>query len=865
MVSFTWGTYPKKFPEDEEEIKRAIKKHILSSSTNFSTSLKEAIRTSRKSNQKEQFMEIMNRLFNEVLDESIYDYLKEKNTLSSLYVFPPNATKENKDKIIEETEKKFKKITYKDILTNSQLVNDLIGFSFIKFGRGLEKIPQTFNALNDKKIMDAVEVESEFILKEGKKSVKINETNETVEIPNGNISFSVSNNKSLKDAHSIIKIGESTSQIEAKTKFIKNRGVSNFRFVPQNNPRQKTIREIFPFKLDLPEIAKLTKDKDIDTIKISKLIKTKATRGKTKERETVNLITGKTKKVKPQSFKTEEFESFKDTKSVKDYFNENQLSTVLDIIGSLATKNKNKPTFNYGKNTYQVESFGFLRNKNEYLNVDLSDDLDDFIISWFDDKKSAILKPIKSILNNPKEAYLIEIQCKIATKSRGTGSLTSYQKKAKSKGEADEGIESLVEVVPLDKIPKKNLDRIQQLENRIDYLESPDRPIPKSIKVKKYTYTLKNAPKRAYAQLATKKEKAFKLKDSKELTDEVLGYDPKREIVVEEGLRNSRIRVLEKKIKDLKKEKNYDKKTMTRLENRLEQLEENKYTENLNNLIRERVKNNKLTDKNRPEFSQGNNFIYPPIVRADDKNLVKIKERVNFLGDADEPTVLSDLFDKIYEETTIDSFDVDDKESFLTKKQYESKRQEYEEDMEKNPYPRTRLVKTDRVDTLNKKDYVQSSETVNKKLTAEQRKYYQKVKNLTPNELKDLIKEAQNEIEKLKKPVQEIPLTAQRAEELQALGQFSLTEIQDDKVTVRQADDFKALDVGESGTTEELVEILKQASLVCDYYVKKLGYFNFKPFSKGKGKEGVNKKLKEDIDNLAIKIRRAKRLGLVVN
>lgn len=862
MVSFTWGTYPKKFPEDEEEIKRAIKKHLLGSYRNFSTSLREAIRTTKKINQKEQFMETMNRLFNEVLDENIYDYLKEKNTLSSLYVFPPNASKEDKDKIIAETEKKFKKITYKDILTNSQLVNDLIGFSFIKFGRGLENIPQTFNALNDKKIMDAVEVESEFILREGSKEVKI-AGGETVKIPNNNISFSVSNNQSLKDAHSIIKIGEPTSQIEAKTKFIKNRGVSNFRFVSQNNPKQKIIREIFPFKLDLPQIAKLTKDENLDTIRISKLIKSKASRGRTKERETVNPFTGKTKKVKPESFKIEGKEEFKDTKSVKDYFNENQLKRVLDILASLATKDKNKPIFTYEKNTYRVESFGFLKGKNQYLSADLSDDLDDFIISWFDDKKSAILKPIKTLLNKPKEAYLIEIQCKISTKSRGTGSLTGYQKKAKSKSDADEGIESLVEVVPLSQIPKKNLDRIQELEKRIDYLESPDRPIPKSIKIKEYTYTLKNAPKNAYAQLATKKEKVFKLKDSKELTDEVLGYDPKRVIVVEEGLRNSRIRQIERKIKELKRTmKKEDEEKLAEFEKKLETLKENKYTENLNYLIRERVKNNKLKDENKPEFSQGNNFIYPPIIRADDKNLDKIKERVNRLGDADELTVLSDLFDKIYEETTIDSFDVNDTESFITKKEYESKRREYEKDMENNPYPTIRFVKRNTVD--NKEDYTTSSKTVNKKLSADERRFYQKARKLTPNELEDLIKEAQNKIEKLKNPVAEIPLTAQRAEELQATGKFSLTEIQDDKVTVRQADDFKEIDVGESATTEELAEILKEASLVCDYYVKKLGYFNFNPFTKGKGKEGVNKKLKEDIDNLAVRIRRAKRQGLVV-
>jgi len=860
MVSFIWGSYPKKFPEDEEEIKRAIKKLLHGSSTNFNSSLREALRQTRKTNQTEQFMEIMNRLFNEVLDENIYDFLEEKNALSSLYVIPKDATAEDKKEIKEKIERKFKKITYKDILTNSKLVNDLIGFSFIKFGRRLEKIPQTFNSLDDKKIMDAVEIESEFILREGQKEVKIGETKETVKIPSGKISFSVSNNKSLKDTHSIIKIGEQTSQIEAKKKFIENRGVSNFKFVSQKNSKQKIIRELFPFKLDLPKIAKLTKGINLDSIKVSKLTKSKATRARTKERETINPFTGKTKKVKPKSVRIEGKENFRDTKSIKDYFKENQLNTILDIISALSTKNDNNPTFTYGKNTYRVESFGFLRGKNEYIVADLSDDLDDFIISWFDDKKSTILKPIKSMLNNPIEINLIEIQCKVTTKSRGTGSLPSYQKKAKSKSEANENIESLVELVSSSKIPKENLDRIQQLEKRIDYLESPDRPIPKSIKTKEYNYKLKNAPKNAYAQLATKKVEAYKLKKVEEIKKMIKDkklYDSKKRVEINQDYRidaNKRIEERNKKIKNEEdKEKEIKQKIMS-----------------LNDFIVATIMDNKIIDKNKPQaFSMYDTFKRPILVKKDDKNFEEIKRKINTIrasevGESGKRIVLSDLFDKIYEKTTVEDFDINDKNSFITKRKYDSKQREYEKDMKNNPYPSIRLVNRKRIDFENKEDYTTSSKTVNKKLTNEERKVYRKAKSLTPSQLETLIQEAEKEIEALKKPVREVPLSAERAKELQETGQFSLTEIQDNNITVRQSDDFGRIDVGESAEKENLVEALKDATLVCDYYIRKLGYFNFNPFTKGKGKEGVNKKLKEEIDNLAVKVRRVKRYGLEV-
>ena len=847
MVSFEWGNQNKVLPNDKLEIKEALKTYLLNPKTSFATYFNKSLKYTTKRNQKEEFLNQMNDIYEEVMGESAYDFLeKSERFIELLGSFPKDTPKEQVEEQREKAKKKLKNITFKKLLEDTRATNDLVGFSFTRFGRDLQKLPKTYEFLAKPENERNIVIEAEFKLFETKKKGQ----------PSGNISFSVQNNSKLDEAHIVFDLVDQKTMVDSKKKYLKNKGVSQVRFITQKRGvAKKQFEEYFNFPIVLPEIAKISAPQGIETVRVSKYQKIKGTKR----------------------------EDFIEAKPITQYFNKKDAMSVFRIISELSQEDKTR-IFTFRKVKYKVEDYGQIK-RSVFIKEDFSDELEDIAINWYKSNKNKLIKPVKHLLNSMTEINDVVINCKIVTTTRSKGSLSGYLKRTKlpkftAEGKINEQrIESLEEIITTDyeeapreneefldmvrrvlsneELPEDNKEKIKELLRQIEYLNKNrgKEDVPKQLKEKNYTYTLKGAPKGTYAQKATKKVEAYKLKKSKQIIEMIRNnklYDSEIEVEVNKDFRidaNKFIRERNKKRKEGEKEK--------------EILEE---TYSLNNFIVLAIVNNKVRDKTKPQESDMyDTFQRPILVRKDDKNFEEIKTRINTLNankvGENGRMILSDLFDKIYEKTTVMDFDISDKKSFLTKKQYdvESKKEDSERLRLVN---KKQLSRIDRENIKFKEEYETITEERMVDISEKERRKLLRIKSLSPEEMKNKITQLKKQIKQALKVIQIKPLTSERAVKLDKETAFVVDEGFGETAKVKTLAGLGEIYIGEAAPKEDLPDILKNSEIQCRYSVQRLGYFDFDPSSKAGELKGINKKLLEDIKKLKVANLGLKRLGL---
>lgn len=402
-IAIQWGTLPKVLPTDKDEIKQQLRSYLIppqgtNVSKKFLQNLRTAKKASRRKGQEDLLVQHLDEMFDEIMSESAYDFLSQGEGFNRLL----GKLEEEKNK----SKADIKNITLKGLVSDTQVANDLIGFSFMRFGRDLDKIPP-YPFLEEFKDLGT---EAEFTLKES--------WSEKNNMPSGNYSFGTKNNRDIKqDAHGLIDIPPEAFEklIEAKSKHIKDKGVKSARFIRKGHGKYEIMKEKFPFPFTISGVEDYQK-KQFDTILLR--------RGDGQEGGVYQF-----------------FEGDKAVEFVK---------LVAKMSADGRVKNRTIP---FDGEEYTVVSFGYLRNAKANLgSFQATSQFEKVFDKWVEDNKELILKPIKNILEDLETVKTVQALCKVTTKMRSTGKFGNYWKKANPKKKKpkivldDEGNPRFVEI-----------------------------------------------------------------------------------------------------------------------------------------------------------------------------------------------------------------------------------------------------------------------------------------------------------------------------------------------------------------------------------------------------------------------------------
>jgi len=252
-ISFTWGTLPKAFPDDKEDIKQELEQYLLKNEGSFVSKLKSAKKEPKRNNQENAFMNEIESILTSVLSSNSYNFLSESEG------FARSLGKTDKDK--EKNKKIIKKTSLKKLVTDTDIQNKIIGFTFMKFGRDLEDIPD-FDYLRTFKDYG---IETEFVLRPSFNS----KTGE----PTGKYSYSSNKNTQLKDANTIIYYPSISPEKQAETKanIIKSKGVKSARYITKGHSRFKAAEAVFSFPFELDSFAELILETTVNPESVKRL------------------------------------------------------------------------------------------------------------------------------------------------------------------------------------------------------------------------------------------------------------------------------------------------------------------------------------------------------------------------------------------------------------------------------------------------------------------------------------------------------------------------------------------------------------------------------------------------------------------
>ncbi len=250
-ISFTWGTLPKAFPDDKEDIKQELEQYLLKNEGSFVSKLKSARKEPRRNNQENEFMDEIQSILDSVLSANSYDFLSESEG------FARTLGKTDKDK--EDNKKMIKRTSLKKLVTDTDIQNKLIGFTFMKFGRDLEEIPD-FDYL---KTFKDYGIETEFVLRPSFKDGK----------PTGKYSYSSGKNTQLKNANTIIYYPSVSPERQAETKanIIKAKGVKSARYITKGHSKFKAAEAVFSFPFELDSFAELILETTVNPESVARL------------------------------------------------------------------------------------------------------------------------------------------------------------------------------------------------------------------------------------------------------------------------------------------------------------------------------------------------------------------------------------------------------------------------------------------------------------------------------------------------------------------------------------------------------------------------------------------------------------------
>jgi hypothetical protein len=381
-ISIQWGTLPKVLPTDKDEIKQQMQSYLIPPSgttvpKKFLQNLRTAKKASRRKNQEEILVQHLDEMFDEIMAESAYDYLSQGEGFNRLLGRMESEKNKSKEDI--------KKITLKSLVSDTQVTNDLIGFSFMRFGRDLDKIPDYpfFKEFED------IGTEVEFKLKET--------WSEKEQMPSGNYSFTVSNHSNVKDAHGIIDIPPEDFErlVESKSKYIKEQGVKSARFIRKGHAKYVVAKESFPFPFTIEQIDEYSKKAFASII------------------------------VSPDG---------KNPSSIDKLFEGEELQAVAAKVAAVKADGRTKSKFSHEGVDYTINSFGFLGEGKSNLGfIDATKDFEDAFDNWAIENKSKIIKPIEATLKDLETVKTATILCKVTTEMRSTGKFGNYWKKANPK------------------------------------------------------------------------------------------------------------------------------------------------------------------------------------------------------------------------------------------------------------------------------------------------------------------------------------------------------------------------------------------------------------------------------------------------
>tara|TARA_R100000734_G_C3314880_1_gene106619 strand:- start:1171 stop:2310 length:1140 start_codon:yes stop_codon:yes gene_type:complete len=252
-IAFNWGTLPKAFPDDKEDIKQELEQYLFRNEGSFVSKLKSAKKQTRKNNQEGEFIGEIQSILDSVLSSNSYDFLSESEG------FARSLGKTDKDK--EKNKKMIKRTSLKSLVTDTDVKNKIIGFTFMKFGRDLEEIPD-FDYL---KTFKDYGIETEFVLRPSFNS----KTGE----PTGKYSYSSGKNTQLKNANTIIYYPSVSPERQAETKanIIKAKGVKSARYITKGHSKFKAAEAVFSFPFELDSFAELILETTVNPESVARL------------------------------------------------------------------------------------------------------------------------------------------------------------------------------------------------------------------------------------------------------------------------------------------------------------------------------------------------------------------------------------------------------------------------------------------------------------------------------------------------------------------------------------------------------------------------------------------------------------------
>ena len=379
-ISFEWGTIPKSLPADKEELKQQLEQYLIpaqgtKSNERFLTNLRIAKRSARRKDQEDLLMQHIDAMFDEVMSGNAYNFLQEGEGFNRLLEKDPSGKAKQKSK------EELMKITLAQLAKDSQITNDIVGFSFMRFGRDLDKIPP-FPFL--KKFKD-IGLEGEFVFRES--------WSEKDQMPSGNYSYSSSNNKDVEH-NAVIEIPpESAEKIaDEKSKYIKEKGVRSARYITKGHSKAKVMRKLFDFPIQIKGLEEYQK-KAFDSIMV---------------REGDNPT------------------------SITNLFEGEELAAVAAMIaGVKADKRKTNKKFSYDGKEYDIVSFGIYgEGKSNLGTFNATAQFEQLLEKWVESNKDKLFKPVEEIMNDLETVKTVVVECNVKTTTRSKGKFFNYWKKA---------------------------------------------------------------------------------------------------------------------------------------------------------------------------------------------------------------------------------------------------------------------------------------------------------------------------------------------------------------------------------------------------------------------------------------------------